>query len=107
MTRLDPAWLDLMPDEVVVHSTTGRDRYGARTTTKEQTVKARIETKQHKTVDAEGTQVWARGKVYLAEITNITPEDDLELPSGERPRIISVITERDDVGPLYEVVVYA
>lgn len=98
----------IMKDQVTIHSRTDQDSYGKPSfSTTTQTVDAYIMNDERIVVNPRGEEAFQRGVVYLTEVTNVSTDDDIELPNGERPVIIRVERHVDEFGDLvYEVIVY-
>lgn len=74
-----------------------------------QTYRARVETALHLVTNGKGEEVLARTAVYLAPTSTggvpvFTAEDQITLPDGTTPDILSVETLRDFHAPHHQVV---
>ena len=94
-------WLDLMADTVTVapwssQSASGVPTYGAAVS-----YTARVEMKNHLIVDAQGREVLARGRVFMATTTVPSVKDKVTLPSRYvpvSPPILAVSPASDNLG---------
>lgn len=95
-------WLDMMPDTVTIKAFASRSVSGVITYSPTAvSYRARIEMKNHLTVDRSGRTVTARGKVFMATTTVPNVEDLLTLPGvyqPTQPPIIAVNSQSDDTG---------
>ena len=82
-------WADMMPHTVVLSTLSERDTYGARTFNAGTSYAARVVYKNTRVRDAAGAEVIARGAVWLNGAPTISTEDQIELPDGTTPPIIT------------------
>lgn len=94
-------WLDLMPATVTVQRFLGRDSYGKPSFATAVSYRARVNNVTRLVRNAEGEQVVARGRAWLATVDPITTQDRVGLPDGTFPIILNVNQVPDESGPLY------
>ena len=93
---LDAAFLEYMTQEITVAKFASENAHGDRSfSTSTTTHKARIQFKQHLTVNSQGQEVVARGLAFLGASSSgvmpgLTPTDQVTLPDGTTPPILSV-----------------
>ena len=95
-------WLDMMPDTVTIYpfvsrSASAQPVYSVTGTS----YPARVEMRNQMTLDKQGREVMARGRVYLGSNAVIGNEDKIVLPTEYVPRnppIIAVNIQPDESG---------
>lgn len=97
---------DCMPTDISIASFVSQDKYGERTFGAPAITKARLQYREERIAIASGEEVVARGRVYLAALTGVQPEDMVTLPDGETPEILSVRRVNDEAGPHHEVIFF-
>lgn len=105
----DPAFLELMTQQVKLSEPTSVDVYGRRTMGDPSApVPCHIVERQGVVRDQDGNEVGESGRVYLAGVYDVAPNETvLTLPSGETPVIVAVSTHYDEDGPHHTVVHYS
>lgn len=95
-------WLSMMSDTVTIKAYLSRSVSGVISYSPTAvSYRARIEMKNHLTVDRNGRTVTARGRVFMATTTVPGMEDLLTLPGTYQPTqppIIAVNAQTDDTG---------
>ena len=89
---------DLMADEITHKALSSRDAYGAPTYGTGTAYTARVVFKPTWIRADDGTQVVARGVVWIAGTPNIDPQDQITLPDGTTPPILAVMRIPDENG---------
>lgn len=93
--------LDLMPLSITVKSRGTADRYGKRTAGATRLVRARLEGTTRIVRNMQGVETSLTGVLYCADIL-IQKTDLIVMPNGDEPQIVSVDTEYDETGPVYQ-----
>lgn len=91
-------WLPLMPDTLYHTEFTGRSDYGKPTYGSAVSYRCRVVYKTKNVRDKQGNIVVARGTVWIAGTPTISPEDQITLPDGTTPPILSADLFTDDTG---------
>jgi len=99
-------WADCMPTDIDIASFVSHDKYGERSFGAPSTVKGRLQYREERITIPSGEEQVARGRIYLAELTSVQPEDMVTLPNGETPEILSVRRVNDENGPHHEVIFF-
>ncbi len=99
-------WADCMPTTVTLAPNTGLDKYGQRLFGAGVDVLSRVQEHVERVTIPSGEEVLARGRVYLAEITGVTPAYMIILPDGTTPEILTVRNVNDEDGPHHEVILF-
>lgn len=100
-------WLDLMPQTVTVQRVLGLDSQGAQILSSPNTYQARINNQTRMVRQANGDEVVARGRAWLATVDPITTRDKVILDDGTVPLILVVNVVPDEDGPLYTSIDFA
>ncbi len=99
-------FIDCMPTTVILAPNTGLDKYGERTFGGGVEVQSRVQEHEERVTIASGEEVLARGRVYLAKLTGVTPGYLITLPDGTTPEILTVRKVNDEDGPHHEVILF-
>lgn len=91
----------LMPLTITVKSRGVADRYGKRTTGATRLVRARLEGSTRIVRNLQGVETSLSGVLYCADLL-IKKTDLIVMPDGDEPQIVSVDTEYDENGPVYQ-----
>lgn len=67
---------------------------------------ARVEYEHTMTRDSQGQEVLSKSQVYLDGTVGVTAKDEITLPDGSKPLILSVEATPDEDGTIHNVVVY-
>jgi len=94
-------WTDLMPHLVDHAEYAGRADYGAVSYGSPVSYTARVTYKNQRVRIADGSEVVARGTVWIAGTPSIDPEDQITLPDDSTPPILSVEKYADEDGDLF------
>lgn len=98
-------FLPLMPDTVWVSERVGQDTYGVPQYGSPVAYRARVVYREHRVRAGTGEEKVARGTVWIAGTPAITAEDQIELPDGRTPPVLSVDRFSDERG-VHHVVVH-
>jgi hypothetical protein len=90
---------ELMITTATYQNVTSRDVYGTRTGGSAVTFKCHIKYNRRETYMPDGTMVVFGGTVIMDDVYNVTKGAILNLPDGTKPKILSVQTFYDEVGP--------
>lgn len=91
-------FLDLMPHTVSHAELAGRDDYGKPTYGSAVDYQARVTYKNQKVRASDGSEVVARGVVWIGGTPIISTDDQLTLPDGSSPIILSFEQYADEIG---------
>lgn len=91
-------WADLFPAVVTIAPYVSRGTYGAKTVGTAVAYSARVIFKNQRVLAPDGTERVARGTVWVQGTPTMTVEDDITLPDGDVPTILSVETIPDEDG---------
>lgn len=98
-------WSDMFPDTVGISEFASRDSYGKPLFGSQVSYRGRVVYKPTKVNDSSGQEVVAKGQVWIQGVPAIDPEDEIELPDGTTPRVLSVSKFPDQNG-MHHVVVF-
>ena len=99
---------DFFAHTVTLEAWTGQDAYGKATYGAAVTYPARVEMKSRLIAGSAGTQLAARGRVFLGTATVPNDKDRLTLPASfvpTQPPILDVYPETDETG-IHHIVLY-
>ncbi len=81
----------MMKESVTVKTKVTDDDYGTDQLSSGTAVKARVQYGHVRTFNSTGEQVWSSVQVFLADdVSALTPEGEVTLPTGATPPIINV-----------------
>lgn len=105
---LDAAFLDMMPNTVVVYPKASLDQYGKRSfSATGASYRCRVQDSDDLIRTDDGREVVISGRVYLyGAPTTITTDSRIVLPDGTSPVIFRVTVNNDDTGPHHTVIEY-
>lgn len=83
-------WADLFPATVTIAPYVSRGTYGARTFGTAVSYSARVINKTQRVMAPDGTERIATGAVWILGTPIVTAEDQITLPDGSTPSILSV-----------------
>jgi hypothetical protein len=99
-------FLEMMPFTVTVRPHTGqRDRTGKPIFGAARTPKCYIEGRIQTVKNASGQEEVSSEAVYLFDVTPVSNEDEVTMPDGRKPGIITILSLADEKGA-YGVVLY-
>lgn len=91
-------WADMFAATVTIASYSARGTYGLRTFGTAVSFKARVIEKNQRVLAPDGTERVARGTVWVQGIPTVTVEDQITLPDGTTPTILSIERFPDEDG---------
>ena len=94
----------LMLQTVVWQPRASLNAYGEASFGAAVTVPCRIEQTNKMTLTAEGQEAVSTAQVYTDQVRGISQADQMTLPDGTIPTILTVAVHWDEVGPSHEVV---
>lgn len=95
----EPAYLELMPDTVVIHTRTGHNNYGEATfTTTGTTYRCRLVGKTGIVRGRDGEVFETRSMMWIHSTGTINKNDRFVLPDGTFPEVVAVDRFPDEVG---------
>lgn len=100
-------FLDMMPDKVTHYPFTGRDGYGKPSYSSGTEYYARVVEKNTLVRGFDGSEVVAKGMIWLGGLPSIAPEDRITLESGDNITILSIEKYPDENGLHHIKVFYA
>jgi hypothetical protein len=104
---IDTALTDIMVDTITLAAVSAKDAYGKHTWSTAVTVaNCRVQTGNHKVVDATGVEAIAVGKVYVPGSPALSLFDKVTLPDGTQPPIITIDRVGDEIGSNHTVIHY-
>lgn len=90
MAAIPTAIRALMKHTVTLKVCTTSDAYGEKTLGAANTVRARIDYNTVRVLSQAGETVDSTTQVYTEDVAGFTPEGEITLPDGSKPKIISV-----------------
>ena len=90
MAAIPTAIRALMKSTVTLKVCTTSDAYGAKTLGAANTVRVRIDYNTVRVLSQSGETVDSTTQVYCEDVTGFTPEGEITLPDGSKPKIIGV-----------------
>lgn len=97
-------WTDLMPETVYHAEFASRDDYGKPVYGSQVGYSARVIYKPRMVKAADGKDIVAKGRVWIAGTPSVTPQDEIELPDGTTPPILNVGRFSDENGAHHVVI---
>ena len=102
---LDVEFLDMLTETVAIKPWSSQDEYSEPTYGTSVNYKARVSGKRTLVRNAEGQEVVSTHAVYLGQYLAASTKDEITLPDGTKPPILSVKQSPDDAGG-YATVLY-
>ena len=96
---MESQWMGLMPTSASYQNVVSRDVYGSKTGGAVVPFKCHIKYDRRETYDAEGNVVVYGGMIYMDKVYDVQKNAILNLPDGTHPKILTVATFYDEVGP--------
>ena len=100
-------WADLMPEFVTVQVAQSVNDQGAPMYGSPISYRSRVNFQNRMIRNAQGDEVAARGRAWLATTDLIGTRDKILLPDGTTPQILNVGTVPDESGDLYTQIDFA
>jgi hypothetical protein len=100
---IEPEYLELMVDTVMIAPATSRNAYGADSYGTPVAHRARVVRKNQMVRTDSGQELVSRTQAWIYGAPGITPRDQITLPDGTHPQILSVDRFPDENGPHHEV----
>lgn len=92
---------DLFTQTVIWRALTGRDDFGKPTYGAGTSLSARVVRKNKLIRDTNGDEVVSSAQAHINGNSDIAPDDQVELPDGDTPHILSVERFPDETGYIY------
>ena len=102
---LDVEFLDMLTETVAIKPWSSQDEYTEPTYGTSVNYKARVSGKRTLVRNAEGQEVVSTHAVYLGQYLAASTKDEITLPDGTKPPVLSVKQSPDDAGG-YATVLY-
>ena len=102
---LEPEFLELMNDVIILEPATGQDAYSRRTYGPAQRIEnCHVQYRLEMMPTPSGQEVLKAASVYIPNALTVGLNDRLTLPSGATPKILMAGTVNDERGPHHTVV---
>lgn len=94
---------DMMSDTITFKKSTSVDKYGKRTMgAASSPIICRVLTKPTMVRTEAGEEKVSSTTVWLDGVYGVEPEDEVTLPNGKKPKVMTVERYTDETGPAYE-----